>query len=206
MCFLPSDQYNPLGLASRGWTAVQPSVETGVDEAHQIHIHFLVVRDCVNAWFTALAYGFVTPRKYPGYNLYNEVANLIYAVLHDISVYKDDAYDIVKSWQPLVIATVLKDLEGNPSFYNSLKDVEEKFSHSLLIRIATRRQTVSIGVHIALELNGLTKCFGHPEVVMAESVATWIAKGLEVAEELGVLLYFTPATSIKMNSSTICSI
>lgn len=61
----------------------------------------------------------------------------------------------------------------------------------MLLKIATRRITSSIDVHVALELTGLTKCFGHPEVVMDESVAAWIDKGSvmkkvleEVAEEI----------------------
>lgn len=128
------------------------------------HSHFLAVRDCINSWFSALSYGLVASRKYPLYNLYNEVANVIYSVLHDISLYKDDAYDILKCWQPLVIATILKDIEGDPSFLTSLMETVKTFPDSMLIKIATRRITTSNDVHIALELTGLTKCFGHPEI------------------------------------------
>lgn len=155
------------------------------------HSHFLAVRDCINAWFSSLAYGFISPRKYPLYNLYNEIANIIYAALHDISIYKDEAYDILKSWQPLVIATILRDIEGDPSFYASMQETIDKFPHSMMDRVATRKITSSIDVHLSLELTGLTKCFGHPEIVMNDSIASWTEKGTvlkpgleEVAEEI----------------------
>ncbi|CAB3241750.1 unnamed protein product [Arctia plantaginis] len=151
------------------------------------HRHFLAVRDCINAWFSALAYSYACCRKSAGYNLYTEVANVIYSVLHDISMYKDKAYDILKCWQPLVIATILKDIEGDPHFYNSLKDIIIQYPHSLLLKIATRKISNTIDVHLAFELTGLTKCFGHPEVVMGASIATWVEKGTVLKPGLGVI-------------------
>lgn len=148
------------------------------------HSHFLAVRDCINSWFSALAYGLIASRKYPLYNMYNEVANIIYAALHDISIYKDDAYDILKSWQPLVIATILKDIEGDPSFLLSLMGTQKKFPNSMIIKIATRTLTTANDVHVFLELTGLTKCFGHPEIMMDESVAAWIEKGTVLKPDL----------------------
>ncbi|CAB3225852.1 unnamed protein product [Arctia plantaginis] len=131
--------------------------------------HFLAVRDCINAWCSALAYAYSCNKKYAGYNLYEEVAN--------VSIYKDNAYDILKCWQPLVIATILKDIEGDPHFYNSLKEILDKYPNSLLLKVATRHIANTIDVHFALELTGLTKCFGHPELVMDTSIATWVEKG-----------------------------
>lgn len=154
------------------------------------HSHFLAVRDCLNAWFSSLAYAYQNQRKYPGYNLYEEVSKVISAVLHDIGMYKDDTFDILKSWQPLVIGTILKYMEASPGFLSSMEEVLQKFKDSQLCKIATRKVSDYVECHLALELTGLTKSFGHPEIVMDESVAAWYDKGTvrkENLEEIGEL-------------------
>lgn len=155
------------------------------------HSHFLAVRDCVNAWFSCLLYSYQNPGKYPGHNLYDRVSEVINAALHDIGIYKDDVYDILKSWQPLVIGTILKYIESSPGFLDSLSYVIDKHPHSQLIQIARRTPHSLSDCHLSLELLGMTKCFGHPEVVMDESVAAWAGKGMVLKsdlEEIGELI------------------
>ncbi|ANQ45640.1 RNA-dependent RNA polymerase, partial [Orinoco virus] len=154
------------------------------------HSHFLAVRDCVNSWFSCLAYAYQNSKKYPGYNLYNEVANVITSVLRDTGIYKDDIYDLLKSWQPLVIGTILKYMESDPSFLLSMTETITTYQNSYLLQLATRPLTTHVDCQVALELTGLTKSFGHPEVVMDDSVAAWFDKGTvrkENLEEIGEL-------------------
>ncbi|KAJ2941434.1 hypothetical protein O0L34_g3646 [Tuta absoluta] len=155
------------------------------------HTHFLAVRDCVNAWFSCLLYSYQNFSKYPGHNLYQTVSAVISVVLHDIGIYKDSTYDVLKSWQPLVIGTILKYVESRPAFLESLSEVVTNHPDSVLLRIATRPPLSLVDCHLSLELLGMTKCFGHPEVVMDESVAAWAEKGMvrkDDLEEVGELI------------------
>lgn len=152
------------------------------------HSHFLATRDSVNAWFSCLLYGLQAQENYPGYNFYEEISNVILAVLYDAGIYKDNIYDILKAWQPLVIGTLLKYMEASPDFLDSLRPSLIQYPDSALIKLATRPLTNTIDCHVALELTGMTKSFGHPEIDMDASIAAWVEKGTvrkEGLEEVG---------------------
>lgn len=94
----------------------------------------------------------------------------------------------MKAWQPLVIGTLLKYMEASPDFLNALMPSLAQYPDSALIKLATRPLTNTIDCHVALELTGMTKSFGHPEIDMDASIAAWVEKGTvrkEGLEEVG---------------------
>lgn len=101
-----------------------------------------------------------------------------------VSTYKSRAYSLLKLWPSLVIASTLRDTEAKPTFYRTLiKDIQE-FWRTDFYKLATRSLCSDQAVYLALELVGLWKCFGHPDIDMDSSVATWLKKGTVRKENL----------------------
>ncbi|AWI42881.1 RNA-dependent RNA polymerase [Formica exsecta virus 4] len=141
------------------------------------HSHFVAARDMINSWFDAYLYGLVARNKYPGYDFYEEINSVIQAGRELLVEREGEAYALIKLWPSLVISCILRDTENKTDFYKTLEDALPTYKPSRFYRLATRTICTDICAHMALELTGLWKCFGHPEVNMEKSVNTWIKKG-----------------------------
>lgn len=131
----------------------------------------------MNAWFDAYLYGSCVPDKYPGFNFYNEICATLDAGRELVATQGLSAYALIKSWPSLVIASILRDTEEKTTLFNTLENNLAAFRSTAFYKLATRTLLSDIQVHMALELTGLWKCFGHPDINMDESVRSWVEKG-----------------------------
>lgn len=136
------------------------------------HVHLVALRDAINSWFDAYLYGLCTPDKYPGFNFYEEICVVLEAGRDLVASYGALSYTLIKSWPSLVIASILRDTEGKTIFFKTLESTLIPFKMTTFYKLATRALISDIQVHLALELTGLWKCFGHPDIDMDASVRT----------------------------------
>lgn len=141
------------------------------------HSHIVAVRDMINRWFDGLLYGLCNRQKYPGYDLYQEVSQVIHAGQDLLHVHGQGAYELLKLWPSLTISSILRDTEQKTDFYDAVTDDLACFKTSIFYKLATRPFINDIIVQLGLELTEMWKCFGHPDINMDLSVATWIHKG-----------------------------
>ncbi|KAL0105524.1 hypothetical protein PUN28_016888 [Cardiocondyla obscurior] len=141
------------------------------------HSHFVGLRDIYGSWFSTILYSMTNENKYPGFNLYEEVSRTLEAGKQLVSRFKQDAYSFLKVWPFLVIASILRDTEGKKEFSNQLIKDLTRYENTKIFRLATRKIATDIQAQLHLELTGLWKCFGHPDILMTESVNSWISKG-----------------------------
>lgn len=141
------------------------------------HSHFVGLRDAFNSWFDVLLYSHLCPDKYPGYNLPQEISSVLQAGREVIIGFKTRAYGLLKLWPSLVISSILRDTESKLTFHKALVKEVTQYHGTKLFEIMTRRIPTNQAAHLALEMSGLWKCFGHPDINMDTSVAAWIRKG-----------------------------
>lgn len=87
-------------------------------------------------------------------------------------------YDLMKAWFSLTIASVLLDMEGNPSFTNTLIEGMASQRDTPLLRHLTRMVESDEHAMFRLEISGLCKLYGHPIVYVRESAKEWATKGM----------------------------
>lgn len=141
-----------------------------------MHPHLAGVRDMVSSWFNCLVYSHLNRDKYPGHDLYFAVRDLIHDCCDYSRMYPVEVYDIMKVWSSLVIASILRDMEGNDTFYRAIRDSTPHNGHNL-IKNMTKKILTPSDAHIGLELSGLGKIFGHPIIDMESSISSWLEKG-----------------------------
>lgn len=78
------------------------------------------VKDMVSGLFNTYTYSQVAESKYPSYSIYQELQTLDRLVRLHSQKDPEGLYDLMKSWSSLTIASILRDMEGNPSFMNTL--------------------------------------------------------------------------------------
>jgi len=140
------------------------------------HSHLVALRDVINSWFSVTLYGLLADKKYPGYSLSQEIGKYIHAGRELHKSHGPACYKLYKVWPSIVIACVLKDTECKSTLYGTLmKDITE-YNISYFYKLATSSCTDDTFIQ-HLELVGLWKCFGHPDINMNKSVATWLKKG-----------------------------
>lgn len=132
----------------------------------------------LNSWFDAYLYGLAARSKYPGYDFYTEIHKVIQAGRELLIERESQAYALIKLWPSLVISCVLRDTENKDEFYHALTNTLTIYKNSAFYKLATRAICTDVCAHMVLELTGLWKCFGHPDINMDQSVRTWIRKGL----------------------------
>lgn len=141
------------------------------------HSHFVAARDMINSWFDAYLYGLTSRAKYPGFDFYKEIDQVINAGRELLIERGGEAYTLIKLWPSLVISCILRDTENKTEFYKTLEETLISYKACHFFKLATRTVCTDICAHMILELTGLWKCFGHPNVDMDASVKTWIRKG-----------------------------
>ncbi|AYW51538.1 L polymerase RdRp [Formica fusca virus 1] len=141
------------------------------------HSHFVASRDMINSWFDAHLYGLAARGKYPGYDFYKEISSVIQAGRDLLIARGGEAYTLIKLWPSLVISCILRDTENKIDFYHTLQESLLTYTTCTFYQLATRSICTDICAHMSLELTGLWKCFGHPNVNMSKSVKTWVRKG-----------------------------
>ncbi|KAJ2954234.1 hypothetical protein O0L34_g2479 [Tuta absoluta] len=88
-------------------------------------------------------------------------------------------------WPSLVISAVLKDLENNTRFWDTMhEDDLGPLLTTPLYHLITRSIITKYDAMCRLELSGLWKIFGHPIVDSVRSAATWMGKGLLLKQGL----------------------
>nr|WPR17567.1 MAG: RNA-dependent RNA polymerase [Beetle nyamivirus] len=141
------------------------------------HAHLAGLRDMINSWFDILLYGLANEHKYEGVSLYKEITVLITHMTEFTKCHTKYHHKLLKAWPSLVIASILRDVENDDRFMLSLQSDFAEVHYTAIYKYLTRPIKSSVDVHIALELSGLWKCFGHPIVDMDKSVKNWIGKG-----------------------------
>ncbi|QPB73978.1 RdRp [Hymenopteran orino-related virus OKIAV85] len=141
------------------------------------HSHLVALRDIINSWFSILCYASIYKNKYPGFNFYQEVEQMLLAGENLLWLYKREAYKIFKLWPSLTISCILRDLELRDSFHTTVTGDLEWVKHTQFYKMLTRTMCTNTQAMLSLEISGLWKCFGHPDIDMNSSVATWIKKG-----------------------------
>lgn len=83
-------------------------------------LHLAGIKD-ISFWLDTLLYALLYKDKYPGYNLYDEVYRFIMLCVDYAERYLVDIYDIMKMRPSLCISSILRDMEDDPGFYNTLR-------------------------------------------------------------------------------------
>lgn len=86
------------------------------------HAHLSGVKDMISGLFNTYTYSQVAENKYPSYSIYQELLTLDRLARNHSVGDPEGFYDLMKSWSSLTIASILRDMEGNPSFINTLLD------------------------------------------------------------------------------------
>jgi len=73
------------------------------------------------------------------YDFYEEVATIVKKGRELVSACCNDAYELLKCWPSLIIACILKDLEGKTILYNTLQDSLVKIHYSPFYQHITKR-------------------------------------------------------------------
>lgn len=85
------------------------------------HSHLVCLEDIVNSWFSVTLYSIIYKNKYPMHNLQEEVRLVLETGRELIRNYETPAYKVLKMWPSLTISSILRDIEGKTSLYNTLK-------------------------------------------------------------------------------------
>ncbi|QMP82162.1 RNA-dependent RNA polymerase [Hymenopteran orino-related virus OKIAV87] len=151
------------------------------------HSHIVALRDIINSWFSVLIYAQLERTKYPGFDLYEEV-EAIWAAGSALVLSKPvQAYELIKLWPSLVIGSILRDQENKPSFIAALTSENQHHAETQLFKIQTRTVTTQFMAMMQLELAGLWKCFGHPNIDMDKSTKAWVDKGTVMRADVRVM-------------------
>ncbi|UDL13960.1 MAG: RNA dependent RNA polymerase [Xiangshan Nyami-like virus] len=140
------------------------------------HSHLVALRDCVNSWFSILLYTQIYNHKYPGIDAYKEAESIIKQGIELVITQGTLAYKLLKMWPSLTIACILRDLESRDDFFRTITDDLDCKDTALYKRLTGRICTTNRAMW-ELELSGICKCFGHPNIDMTASVNTWVKKG-----------------------------
>ncbi|CAG9822200.1 unnamed protein product [Phaedon cochleariae] len=140
------------------------------------HAHLAGLRDMINSWFDILLYTRVYRNKYEGHNLYEELTTIITLYTDFSKTHSTYHHDALRARPSLVISAILRDLQRDDRFCQSLLKDFKPISESKLFTHLTKRVHTQQEAHLRLEMSGLGKCFGHPIINMTESVKTWISK------------------------------
>lgn len=88
-----------------------------------------------------------------------------------------DAYSVSKVWPSIIIANILRDTEGKSNLYYEVHDSLTSYHTTTFYKYITQPIKGDTHIHLMLELSGLWKVFGHPDIDMDSSVKSWIEKG-----------------------------
>lgn len=141
------------------------------------HAHLAGVKDMISGLFNTHCYSHLTEHKYPSYSIYNELKQLDRLVMEHSRQDPEGLYDLMKAWSSLTIASILRDMEGNPSFMNTLLKGLINQKDTPLIQHMTKRVESDEHAMFRLEMSGLCKIYGHPIVYVRESAHEWAKKG-----------------------------
>lgn len=137
----------------------------------------LCFTDMCASWFSLDCYSAIHYMKYPGYNLQTEVRDCLARMMKLLADHKQKAYFLLKMWPPLVIGSILRDIELSSEFFTTItSDVSWILKQTQFYLAET--QTILSPTHamMKLEIAGLWKTMGHPVVDMNKSTASWMTK------------------------------
>lgn len=154
-------------------------VELSRDERLLItHAQLAGLRDLFISWFATMLYAHLNSQKYPSRDLYKEVVALLHAGAQFTRDHPEYMSSVLKTWPSFAIATILRDCEGDPTFYNNIVGDFKPVATTSFYTLLTRTVRTEADVHMLLELSGLWKSFGHPIINVGESVKAWVEKPL----------------------------
>lgn len=116
-------------------------IKTGVENKAFLvtHAHMAGVKDMISGLFNTYTYSQVAENKYPSYSTYQELQTLDRLVRVHSQRDPEGLYDLMKSWSSLTIASILRDMENNPSFMNTLLEGLSQHRDTPLLHHLIRR-------------------------------------------------------------------
>lgn len=132
----------------------------------------------ISGLFNTYTYSQLAETKYPSYSIYQELLTLDRLARNHSHRDPEGFYDLMKSWSSLTIASILRDMEGNPSFMDILLDGPNHHRDTPLLKHLIRKVENDEHALFRLEISGLCKLYGHPIVYVRESAAEWAKKGM----------------------------
>lgn len=142
------------------------------------HAHLAGVKDMISGLFNTHTYGYLTEHKYLSYSIYKELQTLDNLVRDHSRSDPEGLYNLMKAWSSLTIASILRDMEGNPSFMNTLLEGLATQRSTPLLQYTTKKIESDEHAMFRLEMSGLCKIYGHSIVYVRESAKEWAKKGM----------------------------
>lgn len=93
-----------------------------------------------------------------------------------ISTYGQDAYTVLKVSGALVIRSILRDQEGKITYLNETLTELGTMRNHRYVQFLLQDMSDDTICAAMLEIIGLVKCFGHPNILMTESCLNWRTK------------------------------
>lgn len=81
--------------------------------------HLAGVKDMISGLFNTYSYSQLANTKYSSNSIYHELLTLDRLVREHSLIDLEGLYGLMKSWSSLTIASILRDMEGKPSFMNT---------------------------------------------------------------------------------------
>jgi len=116
------------------------------------HSHLLCFCDMVNAWFSTCLYSSRYLNKYPMYNFYQEVKNVLQAGRELVGVCKSNEYKVVKMCSSLVI--VFYETWNKAQIFETLQEKLKEYITTFFYKLATRPicNTDAFRIHRTVEM------------------------------------------------------
>lgn len=144
----------------------------------ETHAHLSGVKDMISGLFNTHSYSRLAENKYLSYSIYNELIILDNLVKDHSRSDPEGLYDLMKSWSSLTIASILRDMERNPSFMDTLLEGLNSQREAPLLQHMIRKVESDEHAMFRLEMSGLCKIYGHSIVYVRESAREWAKKGM----------------------------
>lgn len=95
----------------------------------------------ISGLFNIHTYSHLAEHKYLSYSIYKELQILDQLIRDNSRLDPEGIYDLMKAWSSLTIASILRDMEGNPSFSRDpIKDWPRRSGQDIGQYVQTRVQ------------------------------------------------------------------
>jgi hypothetical protein len=149
------------------------------------HAHVAGARDLLCAWFSCLLYAWLYAEKYPEKAFYEEVERVLLNGAALIISEGQNGYAVMKSMGSIVIGSILSRQENSPTFLNETLAGLGRLANTPFVTNLIKPFNDDVDVMLRLELTGLAKCFGHPNILMDSSCASWREKASCAKPDVG---------------------